>query len=152
VAAVQGVDRTWESLEQRVLAPLQRTSRGFYVWVGFLLIVVAWAAYAYSVQARDGLIATGMRDRIMWGLYVTLFVYFIGASMAGTFVSAVLRLTKAKWRGPVVRGAEIMTVSALIVAALFIMFDMGRPFRAHNILLFGRWESPLVWDVYGLST
>ena len=141
-----------ERLEDLTLAPMRGTGRHFYIWVGFLLAVIALGAVAYSFQAREGLFATGMRDRIMWGLYVALFVVFIGASMAGTFVSAILRLSNAEWRGPIVRGAEIMTVAALITAALFIMFDMGRPDRAHHILLYGRWESPLVWDVYGLST
>ncbi|NQW21058.1 MAG: polysulfide reductase NrfD [Chloroflexi bacterium] len=141
-----------ESVEDRILAPLTGSSRPFWIWVGVLLAIVAWGGVAYSIQAREGLVATGMRDRIMWGLYVTLFVMFIGASMAGTFVSAVLRLTGASWRGPIVRSAEMVTVAALVVAALFIFFDMGRPERALNIVLFGRWESPLVWDVYGLAT
>ncbi len=141
-----------ESVEDRILAPLTGSSRPFWIWVGVLLAVIAWGAVAYLIQAREGLIVTGMRDRIMWGLYVTLFVMFIGASMAGTFVSAVLRLTGASWRGPIVRSAEMVTVAALVVAAIFIFFDMGRPERALNIVIFGRWESPLVWDVYGLAT
>ncbi len=139
-------------LETRILAPITNCSRSFWIWTVVLLLIVAWGGVAYFVQSRDGLIVTGMRDRIMWGLYVALFVMFVGASMAGTFVSAVLRLTGASWRGPIVRSAEMVTVAALIVAAIFIFFDMGRPDRAANILLFGRWESPLVWDVYGLTT
>lgn len=140
------------SLESRILAPLTGSSRPFWVWIGVLSIIIAWGAVAYMAQAREGLVVTGMRDRIMWGLYVALFVMFIGASMAGTFVSGVLRMTGASWRGPIVRSAEMVTVAALIVAAIFIFFDMGRPERAANIVLFGRWESPLVWDVYGLTT
>ncbi|MDA1279058.1 MAG: polysulfide reductase NrfD [Chloroflexi bacterium] len=141
-----------QDVETRILAPLTGSSRPFWIWIGVLLAIIAWGAVAYFIQAREGLIVTGMRDRIMWGLYITLFVMFIGASMAGTFVSAVLRLTGASWRGPIVRSAEMITVAALVVAAIFIFFDMGRPERAFNIVLFGRWESPLVWDVYGLAT
>jgi molybdopterin-containing oxidoreductase family membrane subunit len=141
-----------ESVEDRILAPLTGSSRPFWIWVGALIAIILWGVVVYVMQAREGLIVTGMRDRIMWGLYVTLFVMFIGASMAGTFVSAVLRLTGVSWRGPIVRSAEMITVAALVVAALFIFFDMGRPERALNIVIFGRWESPLIWDVYGLAT
>ena len=140
-----------QELEERVMAPMLRTGRAFYLLTGVLLLIVAWAVFAYFKQAADGLVVTGMRDRVSWGLYIALFVYFIGASMAGTFVSAVLRLTQAPWRTPVVRSAEIITVAALVVAGLFIVFDLGRPDRVHHMLIFGRWESPLVWDVYGLS-
>lgn len=139
-------------LHERVEAPLLGTSRAFRVWVAVLVAVIAWGAVAYYMQARDGLYVTGMRDRIMWGLYIALFVFFIGASMAGTFVSALLRLTSASWRAPIIRGAEMMTVAALITAGLFVLFDIGRPDRLHHFFLFGRWESPLIWDMYGLAT
>lgn len=143
----------WEQrLEDRALAPLRGTSRQYIVTISILAAIVAWGIFAYTYQVRDGLYVTGMRDRVMWGLYVTMFVFFIGASMGGTFVSAALRLTDMTWRAPLTRGAEFITVAALVVASLFIFADMGRPERALNILLFGRWESPLVWDVYGLTT
>ncbi|MEE8364034.1 MAG: NrfD/PsrC family molybdoenzyme membrane anchor subunit [Dehalococcoidia bacterium] len=139
-------------LEGRITAPFRRTGPAFWAWVACLLAVIAWGGVAYSFQWRDGLYVTGMRDRIFWGLYVTLFVYFIGASMAGTFVSAILRIAQAEWRLSIIRGAEMMTVAALFTAAMFVMMDIGRPERTPNILLFGRWESPLVWDMYGLAT
>ncbi|KKK97748.1 hypothetical protein LCGC14_2649640, partial [marine sediment metagenome] len=70
------VSATWrERLENAALAPVTRTSRGYYLWVAFLLMVIAWGAYAYSRQLQDGLIVTGMRDRISWGLYITTFVF-----------------------------------------------------------------------------
>ena len=152
LASIGQVDTQHRRLEERVFAPLRGTGRGFFVWVAFLVVVVGWGVYAYSTQARHGLWVTGMRDRVMWGLYIVLFVYFIGASMAGTFVSAVLRIANAEWRAPIVRGAEVMTIAALITAGLFITMDLGQPLRLQNMLLFGRWESPLIWDVYGLAT
>lgn len=138
-------------LEDRVLSPLRSTSRGFYILVGLLLIVIAWGAFAYLNQANNGLIVTGMRDRVMWGLYVALFVFFIGASMAGTLVSALLRITNANWRTPITRTAEVVTVAALAVAGLFIMLDVGRPDRLINMVVLARWESPLMWDMTGLT-
>lgn len=150
--ALRHISAAEARLHQRVEAPLLGTSRAFWVWVAVLMAIMAWGAVAYFFQARDGLFVTGMRDRIMWGLYIALFVFFIGASMAGTFVSALLRLTGASWRAPIIRGAEMMTVAALITAGLFVLFDIGRPDRLHHFLLYGRWESPLIWDAYGLAT
>ena len=150
--ALRPVDTFEGRLEERATAPLRRTSKAYWAFIGALLFFIAWGGFAYFTQTKDGLIVTGMRDRVSWGLYVALFVFFIGASMAGTFVSAILRITQAGWRKPVTRAAEMVTVAALVVAALFITFDIGRPERMTNLLLFGRWESPLIWDVYGLST
>lgn len=139
-------------LEERVFAPLTATSERFYFFIGVLLLVIAWGLFAYAIQLRDGLWVTGMRDRISWGLYIALFVFFIGVSMAGTMVSAVLRITGAGWRTPITRVAELVTVAALVVAGLFILFDMGRPDRLVNLVIYGRWRSPVTWDVYGMTT
>src|SRR3972149_3631962 len=83
-------------LEHAPFAPVTETSRWYYLWVAFLLLVIAWGVYAYSHQLREGLIVTGMRDRISWGLYITTFVFFIGISHAGTLISANLRVSQAR--------------------------------------------------------
>lgn len=139
-------------LEDRALSPLTRTGKGYYLLVGVLVLIVAWGIYAFSVQMRDGLYVTGMRDRILWGLYITLFVFFIGISHAGTLISAILRVSKAGWRVPITRMAEFITVVALMIGALFPIIDMGRPQRVLNIVIFGRWQSPLVWDLLAITT
>ncbi len=140
-------------LEERALAPLRGTSRGYLLLAAVLVAVIAWGGYAYYRQIQDGLYVTGMRDRISWGLYIALFVFFVGASMGGTFVSAILRLTDASWRAPITRGAEFVTVSALICAGFIITVNMSNvPRVMENVLRYARWESQLVWDVYGLIT
>lgn len=141
-----------QRLEEVTVNSMSRFSRRYVIAVAILLMLVIIGALAGINQYREGLYATGMRDRVPWGLYVTMFVFFIGASMGGTFVSAALRLADMGWRAPISRGAEYITVAALMTASLFIFADMGHPERAINIMLFGRWESPLVWDVYGLTT
>lgn len=148
VGAVGGLS----ALERRLLEPLRRPGAGFWLLVGGLLLVVGWGGFAFVRQAQSGLLVTGMRDRIFWGLYVALFEFFLGVGMAGTFLSAVLRLVRARWRAPVTRAAEIVAVSALVSALLFIFLDIGRPDRVHFMLFYGRWESPLIWDVLGVST
>ncbi len=139
-------------LEDTALAPVQRTSKGYYALVTFLLAVIAWGAYAYSVQVRRGLVVTGMRDHISWGFYITNFVFFIGISHAGTLISAILRVSKASWRTPVTRMAEFITVVALCTGALFPLIDLGRPDRIQNVILYGRWQSPIIWDLVSITT
>ncbi len=143
----------WQGrLEERVLAPLRGTGWRYYAWLAFLLAVLGWALYAYSLQLRDGLIVTNLRDRISWGLYIASFVFFIGISHAGTLLSAILRVTRARWQMPITRMAEFITGVALMVAALFPAIDMGRPERILNMVLFGRWQSPLIWDITAILT
>ncbi len=139
-------------LEGAALAPVTGTSRWYYAWVAFLLMVIAWGVYAYSRQLQEGLIVTGMRDRISWGLYITTFVFFIGISHAGTLISAILRVSQARWRTPITRMAEFITVVALVCGALFVIIDLGRPDRLLNVIVYGRWQSPIIWDVLAITT
>jgi molybdopterin-containing oxidoreductase family membrane subunit len=141
-----------ERLEETALAPIRRTGRRFWALVVFLLAVIGWGAYAYSVQLRDGLVVTGMRDRISWGLYIATFVFFIGISHAGTLISAILRVSQARWRTPVTRMAEFVTVVALVCGASFVIIDLGRPDRVLNVFIYGRWQSPIIWDVLAITT
>ena len=147
------VPAAWrERLEGRVLRPLAGGSRGYGLWLAFLLAVIGWAVYAYSQQLAHGLIVTGMRDRISWGLYIASFVFFIGISHAGTLLSAILRASRARWQMSITRMAEFITVVALIVGALFPFIDMGRPDRFLNLIVYGRWSSPLLWDIMAIGT
>ncbi|MBI2958439.1 MAG: polysulfide reductase NrfD, partial [Chloroflexi bacterium] len=141
-----------EWLERTVLAPLTKTGPVYRVVVLGLALIVAWGIYAFSVQYRNGLIVTGMRDYVSWGLYIASFVFFIGISHAGTLISAILRVTQAGWRTPVTRMAEFITVVALSVGGLMPVIDMGRPERVLYIIQWGRWSSPITWDILAIST
>ena len=144
---------TWtERLVKKTERPVLKTSSAYWAWLGFLVAVVLWGAYAYSIQLRDGLIATGMRDRISWGIYISVFIFFTGVSMAGTVISAMLRASKANWRVSITRIAEFITAIALLIGAGFIVMDMGRPERFFNVYFFGRWQSPIMWDVMAVTT
>ncbi|MDH3190468.1 MAG: polysulfide reductase NrfD, partial [Acidimicrobiia bacterium] len=117
-----------------------------------MLAIIGVGIYAWTTQLSEGLIVTGMRDRIAWGLYISAFVFFIGISHAGTLISAILRVTNAGWRAPITRIAEFITVVALVCGASLIIVDMGRPDRLLNVLIHGRWQSPILWDVMAIST
>lgn len=139
-------------LEERVMQPLRTPGRAWYYVFGVLVIVLGWGLFAYVYQLRNGLVVTGMRDRILWGLYITNFVFFIGISHAGTLISAILRASQAGWRTPVTRMAEFITVVALTVGGLMPMIDLGRPDRIPNLFIYGRWQSPILWDMLAITT
>lgn len=141
-----------ERVERVSLAPVRATSRRYYVFVALLLTVIAWGAYAYLTQLRYGLYMTGMNNFVNWGFYIFNFVFWIGVSHVGAVISAILRLTHAGWRTPLTRLGELITVASLMVGGAMILIDMGRPDRVLNLLWYGRFQSPLIWDVIGVTT
>ena len=138
-------------MDDVLLAPIERTGRGFYLALAGLLLMILFGVVAYSAQAVEGLGVTGLHQPVSWGFYVTNFVFFVGISHAGTLISAILRLSRAEWRRPITRMAEVITVAVLFIGALQILVDLGRPDRMLNVLRFGRYQSPLLWDATSIS-
>ncbi|MBI2216116.1 MAG: polysulfide reductase NrfD [Candidatus Rokubacteria bacterium] len=137
--------------DRALFGPLSETGRGFYLTVGVLGLAILWGAIAYAVQWSEGLGVTGLHQPVSWGFYVTNFVFFIGISHAGTLISAILRLSKAEWRRPITRMAEVITVMVLFIGAGQILVDLGRPDRMMNVIQYGRYQSPLLWDATSIS-
>lgn len=139
-------------LEEVTLRPLTHTSLLWYLWTAFLILLTGGGLVAYGYQVRQGLVVTGMRDQVIWGLYITNFVFFIGISHAGTLISAILRVTQAEWRRPVTRMAEMITVVALSIGGLMPIIDLGRPDRIPYLLRYGQISSPIIWDFIAIGT
>ncbi len=133
------------------LLPQKFGSRGM-IWTGILVLICAIGAYAYYRQLRYGLVVTNMRDYVSWGIYISNFVFFVAISLVGSLITAILRLADVHWATPLTRIAEIIAVSAIVFASLIIIVDMGRPERFYNLLLHGRLQSPIIWDVVVIST
>jgi len=133
------------------LAPKEFGKKG-KIWIGFLLFVIFAALIAYSQQIRKGLSITHLNDYVLWGVYISNFVFFVAISLVGSLVTAILRLSGAKWSTPLTRISEVIAVAAIIMAGLTIIIDMGRPERIYNIFLHGRLQSPIIWDVLVIST
>lgn len=138
--------------KRQLIDPLYRSSLGFWLVIGLLLAVVAWGGVMYARQLLLGLTTTGLQRPVYWGIYMVNFIFLIGVSMAGTLVSAALHLTGVNWRRPITRIAETVTVFGLLIAGLQVIMDMGRPDRMLLMFLYGRLQSPLLWDVASLST
>ena len=82
-------------------------------WIGsvaFLLLVIMTGLGAYGYEVNKGIGVSGLNRPVMWGFYITNFVFWIGISHAGIMISAILRLSQAEWRRPVTRAAEVMTI------------------------------------------
>src|SRR5215467_12122363 len=138
--------------EDRLINQMIETSWSFYLWIIFLASSVVLALVAYGIQLLQGLIVTGLRDEVSWGIYISTFVFWVGVSKGGTMVSAILRITNADWRTPMTRLSEAITVLALVTGAPMIIADLGRPDRIWHLLRYGRIQSPLIWDFLSVMT
>ena len=151
-----------ETTDRRItddlLRPLLTTTARFYLLVAFLGAIVATGIGTWFYQVYHGFGITGIRWPVFWAFYVTNFVFWIGISHAGTLISAILRLVNARWRRPVTRCAEAITVFALMIGALFPIIHLGRPWLFFWLVPYpnqrGIWpnfRSPLVWDFFAIS-
>ena len=133
------------------LLPQKFGKRGM-IWTGVLIVIALIGAFAYYRQLRYGLVVTNMRDYVSWGIYISNFVFFVAISLVGSLITAVFRLSDVHWSTPLTRIAEIIAVSAIVFASLIIIVDMGRPERFVNLFIYGRIQSPIMWDVIVIST
>lgn len=139
-----------------------RKPLGAVWWCVFLasLLLAAWGVGWSSWRiAAEGVGVLGVNNRVAWGLDIVHFVFWIGLGHAGTLISAVLLLTRQSWRGPIARGAELMTLCAVVCAAVFPVVHVGRVWMAWMASplpeVSGIWPdmaSPLMWDVMAVST
>jgi molybdopterin-containing oxidoreductase family membrane subunit len=143
--------KTLESISSDVLKNVG-ISRNFLIWMTFLFLAFGVCIYAYTIQLRKGLGVTGLRDYTSWGMYIATFVFFVATSLVGMLISCVLGLAGAKWIKPIARIAEIIAVAFAAVAGLVIVSDMGRPDRLPYVFMFGRVQSPILWDVSVVTT
>jgi len=144
-------DKRLDSIATDILRPVG-ISKGFLVWMGFLIISLSACIYAYYIQWDKGLIVTGLRDYVSWGMYIANFIFFVATSLVGMLISSVLGLMGFKWVKPIARIAEIIAVAFAAIAGLVIVSDMGRPERLPYVFMYGRIQSPILWDVTVVTT
>lgn len=140
-----------EAIVERYLRPLVRTSPLYPLSAAVLLAVVGLGIYGYIRQLTTGLEVTGMNAPAYWGFYIVNFVFFIGLSAGGIIIASLVHAFSIERFRSVARIAELMSISCLILAMIFITLDVGRPDRLYHLLLYARFESPLIWDVIVIS-
>jgi Ni/Fe-hydrogenase subunit HybB-like protein len=146
-------------LTRDLLRPLLYTSWRFYVFAAIPAVFVLAGLLSWLTQMWLGFGISGIRWPVFWGFYVTNFVFWIGISHAGTLISAILRLVQAGWRRPVTRCAEVITVFALLIGAMFPLIHLGRPWLAFWVIpypsermIWPNFRSALVWDFFAINT
>jgi molybdopterin-containing oxidoreductase family membrane subunit len=125
--------------------------------VAFALTMVLFFSIAYLLARGTGV--WGINIPVAWGFAIINFVWWIGIGHAGTLISAILLLFRQEWRTSINRFAEAMTLFAVACAGLFPLLHMGRPWLFYWLLpypntmgLLPQFQSPLVWDVFAVST
>jgi len=144
-------DKRLDSIAADILRPVG-ISKGFLIWMGFLIISLLGCIYAYYLQWEKGLIVTGLRDYVSWGMYIANFIFFVATSLVGMLISSVLGLMGYKWVKPIARIAEIIAVAFAAIAGLVIVSDMGRPERLPYVFMYARIQSPILWDITVVTT
>jgi len=150
---------TMRRLEEAVASVPRRLGTTYWLLVAGAASLAGFGGWCYSLIVRHGLQLTGLRKPVMWGNLITDFVFWVGIAHSGTLISAILFLFRAHFRTAVYRVAEMMTVFAVMTAGLFPVFHLGRPWFAYWLFPYpnqrGLWinfRSPLVWDVFAVST
>ncbi|MEI6815320.1 MAG: NrfD/PsrC family molybdoenzyme membrane anchor subunit [Bacteroidota bacterium] len=141
-----------EQVERELLSTIGQKYKNERFWIGLLTVISLFGVGAWIYQLKRGLGVTGMRDYVSWGLYIALLFFFVGISLIGALVSSVLRFTGTKWRYPLLRIAEAVTLSAILFAGVMPVLDMGHPERLYYLVTNGRIQSPILWDVLAIAT
>jgi len=125
--------------------------------IGFSLLLVF--LYSVALLFAKGVGIWGIRTPVMWGFAITNFVWWIGIGHAGTLISAILLLLNQRWRNSINRFAEAMTLFAVACAGMFPILHLGRPWLFYWLFPYPNtmgvqpnFRSPLVWDVFAVST
>ncbi|MBM4267373.1 MAG: hydrogenase [Deltaproteobacteria bacterium] len=158
--AIIGPGQTFGSVTDKISsAVLDRVPRGWWIGfgIGLSLLMVFFTALGMLFTYGTGV--WGIMIPVGWGLDIINFVWWIGIGHAGTLISAILLLFRQRWRTSINRFAEAMTLFAVACAGLYPILHLGRPWLAYWLVPYpntmGMWpnfRSPLVWDVFAVST
>jgi Ni/Fe-hydrogenase subunit HybB-like protein len=152
--------RPREEMNSMVMESMTKTSWSFWVVAGILALMVAVCLFgAWLYMISKGMGVAGVRRPTYWGMFITNFVFWIGISHSGTFVSAILRVFKAEFRRPITRAAELMTAFGLAAAGLYPFIHLGRAWVGYWFIpypnqrwLWPNFRSPLTWDMVAITT
>jgi molybdopterin-containing oxidoreductase family membrane subunit len=148
-----------KTVEDRVHAALARPGPGYLALLGLAAATAGFGGWCWSRVIREGMILTALNRPVAWATLITDFVFWVGIAHSGTLISAILYLFRARFRTAVYRVAEMMTVFAVLTAGLFPIVHLGRPWLAYWLFpypnqrqLWVNFRSPLLWDVFAVST
>ena len=152
--------QTDSEINRDLLNNVLKARRWFWPLLGFFgLVLLVWFVF-WGIKINKGVGVFGINRPVYWGILVANFVFWIGISHAGVMLSAILRLSKAEWRRPATRAAEVLTIFSLLIAFSNIFMHIGRVWRlAYWPLPYdfarGVWvnvRSALIWDPAAITT
>ncbi len=154
-------DKGYHDVSVDIAAPVEGKANKHW-WIVFSIAMAAllWGIGAIIYTISTGIGTWGLNKTVNWAWDITNFVWWVGIGHAGTLISAVLLLFRQKWRMAINRSAEAMTIFSVIQAGLFPIIHMGRPWLAYWVVpipnqfgsLWVNFNSPLLWDVFAIST
>ncbi|MBT8283479.1 MAG: polysulfide reductase NrfD, partial [Muriicola sp.] len=154
-------DKNYHDVSVDISAPIEgRANRQWWIVFSIALAALLWGIGAIIYTISTGIGTWGLNKTVNWAWDITNFVWWVGIGHAGTLISAVLLLFRQKWRMAINRSAEAMTIFSVIQAGLFPIIHMGRPWLAYWVVpipnqfgsLWVNFNSPLLWDVFAIST
>ncbi len=154
-------EKSYHDISVDVGAPiLGKANKSWWIVFSIALVAFLWGLGCIVYTVSTGIGVWGLNKTIGWAWDITNFVWWVGIGHAGTLISAVLLLFRQKWRMAINRSAEAMTIFAVVQAGLFPIIHMGRPWLAYWVLpipnqfgsLWVNFNSPLLWDVFAIST
>jgi len=155
----QDTNLTYSRVTADVVRMLEKPSVKWWALFMISLSFVGIGLICFIYQVYVGLGVAGYRHPVFWGTYITDFVFWVGIAHSGTLISAILYLFRARFRMSIYRIAEGMTVFAVLTAGLFPIMHLGRPWNFYWLFpypnqreLWINFKSPLVWDVFAVST
>src|SRR5690625_553944 len=154
-------NKTYHDVTVDVARPVEgKANKSWWIVFSIALIAFLWGLGCIAYTIGTGIGTWGLNRTVNWAWDITNFVWWVGIGHAGTLISAVLLLFRQKWRMSINRSAEAMTIFAVIQAGLFPLVHMGRPWLAYWVMpipnqfgsLWVNFNSPLLWDVFAIST
>ncbi|MFM9051334.1 MAG: NrfD/PsrC family molybdoenzyme membrane anchor subunit [Bacteroidota bacterium] len=154
-------NKSYHQMTEEICKPIEGKANKYW-WASFIISATAmfWGIICLSFTIGNGIGSWGANKTVGWAWDITNFVWWIGIGHAGTLISAVLLLFRQRWRMSINRSAEAMTIFAVVCAGLFPLFHTGRPWLDYWMLplpnqfgsLWVNFNSPLLWDVFAIST
>src|SRR3954463_1141641 len=154
-------NKSYRQITDDIIAPIEgKAARGWYTITTVCTLCFLWGICCLAYTIGIGIGAWGSSNNADWAWDITNFVWWIGIGHAGTLISAVLLLFRQKWRMAINRSAEAMTIFAVMCAAIFVLLHTGRPWLDYWLFplpnqfgsLWVNFNSPLLWDVFAVST
>jgi Ni/Fe-hydrogenase subunit HybB-like protein len=154
-------EKSYHDVSVDIAKPIEtRANKNWWIAFSIALVAFLWGLGAITYTIATGIGTWGLDKNIGWAWDITNFVWWVGIGHAGTLISAVLLLFRQEWRMAINRSAEAMTIFAVFQAGLFPLIHMGRIWDGFFTLpipnmygsLWVNFNSPLLWDVFAIST